>query len=50
MIPIPELKPQYLGCLVSGLTASMALDKIGEVKPGESVLITAAAGGTGDSS
>lgn len=48
VIPVPELKPQYLGCLVSGLTASMALDLVGEIKQGETVLITAAAGGTGE--
>jgi len=33
--------------LVSGLTASLALDFIGEIKPTDTVLVTAAAGGTG---
>ena len=33
--------------LVSGLTASIALEQVGEVKEGETVLVTAAAGGTG---
>ncbi|XP_054153339.1 prostaglandin reductase-3-like [Oppia nitens] len=47
VIPIPELKPKYLTSLVSGLTASIALDRSGHIKKGETVLITAAAGGTG---
>lgn len=32
---------------MNGLTASIALDKTGQIKAGEKVLITAAAGGTG---
>ena len=65
VIPIPQLKPDYLGCLVSGLTAGIALDQVynqmvcvfrlnycfdkkcGEIKSGDKVFITAAAGGTG---
>ncbi|CAG2104146.1 unnamed protein product, partial [Medioppia subpectinata] len=47
VIPVPELKPDYLTLLVSGLTASIGLDKRGLIKEGEKVLITAAAGGTG---
>ncbi|KAK3583298.1 hypothetical protein CHS0354_011189 [Potamilus streckersoni] len=46
-IPIPDLKPDYLPFLVSGCTAAIALDKVGDIKPGETVLVTAAAGGTG---
>ena len=46
-IPVPECDPHYLPLMVSGLTASLALDKVGELKEGEKVLITAAAGGTG---
>ena len=47
MIPIPELKPNYIVTNVNGLTASLALDKAGRIQPGDKVLITAAAGGTG---
>lgn len=46
-IPIPTLKPEYVPLLVSGLTASLSLEKMGELKKGEKVLVTAAAGGTG---
>ena len=44
---MPELKPNYLIAYVNGLTASIALDKAGRIQKGEKVLITAAAGGTG---
>ncbi|XP_011270497.1 zinc-binding alcohol dehydrogenase domain-containing protein 2, variant [Capsaspora owczarzaki ATCC 30864] len=44
---VPSLDPAYLTCLVSGLTASIALEECGEIKNGEKVLVTAAAGGTG---
>lgn len=47
LIPIPELKPQYLAALVTGLTATIGLDCSAGIKPGDKVLITAAAGGTG---
>ena len=47
LIPVPELNPKYLSILVNGLTASIGLDKAGHIKAGEKVLITAAAGGTG---
>jgi hypothetical protein len=33
--------------MVSGLTASIALEEVGEMSSGETVLVTAAAGGTG---
>lgn len=46
-VPIPELKPAYLPFMLSGNTAAISLDKVGEIKPGETVLVTAAAGGTG---
>ncbi len=45
--PLPEAKPEYVALLVSGLTAALALDKVGEIRSGETVLVTAAAGGTG---
>lgn len=46
-IPTPNLDPQYLTFLVSGLTASIALEKVGQLQKGDTVLVTAAAGGTG---
>ncbi|XP_065835630.1 prostaglandin reductase-3-like [Oscarella lobularis] len=48
VIPLPDLRPEYVPLLVSGLTASIALEKVGEIKSGETVLVTAAAGGTGN--
>ena len=46
-IPLPDCTPTYLPLLLSGLTASVALQCVGEVKEGDKVLVTAAAGGTG---
>ncbi|XP_068717355.1 prostaglandin reductase-3-like isoform X2 [Montipora capricornis] len=45
--PLPRVDPAYVSLLISGLTASIALEKVGEAKSKETVLITAAAGGTG---
>lgn len=45
--PVPELDPKYLVLFVNGLTASIGLDRAGHVQNGEKVLVTAAAGGTG---
>ncbi|ESO99105.1 hypothetical protein LOTGIDRAFT_201415 [Lottia gigantea] len=47
VIPLPSLKAEFLPLILSGLTASISLDKVGEIKSGETVLVTAAAGGTG---
>ena len=47
VFPIPELDPGYLPLLISGATASLSLATLGELKSGENVLVTAAAGGTG---
>ncbi|KAG8195210.1 hypothetical protein JTE90_027953 [Oedothorax gibbosus] len=47
VFPIPEATPRYLTMLVSGLTAAISLDKSGRITAGETVIITAAAGGTG---
>ena len=44
---LPREDPSYLSLLVSGCTASIALERAGEVKKGDKVLVTAAAGGTG---
>jgi NADPH-dependent curcumin reductase CurA len=46
-IPVPEASPEVLSIFVSGLTASIALREVGRVGEGETVLVTAAAGGTG---
>lgn len=44
---VNEPKPEYLSMMVSGLTASLGLYLVGEMKSEETVLVTAAAGGTG---
>ena len=46
-IPVPEATPEALSVVVSGLTASIALGVTGNMHTGETVLVTAAAGGTG---
>lgn len=46
-VPVPAARPEYLTLLVSGATAYIALKRLGELSPGETVLVTAAAGGTG---
>jgi len=47
LIPVPSLDPALMSIVLSGLTASIALKEEGDLKPGETVLVTAAAGGTG---
>lgn len=44
---IPEALPEYVGLAISGLTACAMLEQTGDIKEGETVLITAAAGGAG---
>lgn len=44
---VPQPTPEVLSIVVSGLTASIALNEVGEMKSDETVLVTAAAGGTG---
>jgi NADPH:quinone reductase-like Zn-dependent oxidoreductase len=46
-LPIPGPEAEGVALMTSGLTASLALHEVGEIKPGEVVLVTAAAGGTG---
>jgi len=41
------MRPEYLGILISGLTASIALTESGRMTKGETVLVTAAMGGAG---
>jgi len=44
---IPEATPEYVGLRISGLTACAMLEQTGRLQSGETVLITAAAGGAG---
>ncbi|KXZ55591.1 hypothetical protein GPECTOR_2g1141 [Gonium pectorale] len=46
-LPVPRVAPEVVALLTSGLTASIALEEAGRIKAGETVLVTAAAGGTG---
>lgn len=46
-VPVPAVKPEFLTLLVSGATAFIALKRLGDLAKGETVLVTAAAGGTG---
>lgn len=46
-IRVPEPSPEALSIMVSGLTASIALQEVGEIQHDDTVLVTAAAGGTG---
>lgn len=46
-VRVPSVKPEFLTLLVSGATAYIALKRLGDLTPGETVLVTAAAGGTG---
>lgn len=43
----PEAKPEWLALASTGVSALVALEQIGEIKPGETVAISAAAGGLG---
>ncbi|MCB9450773.1 MAG: zinc-binding dehydrogenase [Anaerolineaceae bacterium] len=45
--PVPEATPEVLSLGLSGATASIGLNVTGEMKNDETVLVTAAAGGTG---
>lgn len=44
---IPRAMPDYLAVVPTGISALVALEQIAELKPGETVVITAAAGGLG---
>lgn len=46
-VSVPAEKPEFLTLLVSGATAYIALKRLGDLAQGETVLVTAAAGGTG---
>lgn len=47
VIPVPESSPEILALVVSGVTAALGLNTVGEMRSGETILVTAAAGGTG---
>jgi len=47
LLPVPRPDPEVVAMLTSGLTASISLQKAGQMTSGEVVLVTAAAGGTG---
>lgn len=46
-VPVAEATPDWLALGSTGVSAAMALGHIGEAKPGETVAISAAAGGLG---
>jgi NADPH-dependent curcumin reductase CurA len=47
LVPMPEITPEAMTLCLSGVTASIGLYVTGEMKSGQTVLVTAAAGGTG---
>uniref|UniRef100_A0A0C9S9S3 TSA: Wollemia nobilis Ref_Wollemi_Transcript_6723_2396 transcribed RNA sequence n=1 Tax=Wollemia nobilis TaxID=56998 RepID=A0A0C9S9S3_9CONI len=47
LIPVPKPDPEVVAMLTSGLTASIGLEQAGKMESGQTVLVTAAAGGTG---
>ena len=44
---VPEATSEYVGLRISALTACAMLEQTGKLQPGETVLVTAAAGGAG---
>ncbi|XP_044150744.1 prostaglandin reductase 3 [Bufo gargarizans] len=46
-VPVPVVKPELLTLLISGTTAYISLKEFGYLSEGKKVLVTAAAGGTG---
>lgn len=44
---IPSASPEYLAVVPTGISALIALERVADLKPGETVVITAAAGGLG---
>nr|GME11018.1 probable quinone oxidoreductase [Ipomoea batatas] len=47
ILPVARPDPEIIAMLTSGLTASIALEKVAQMESGKVVLVTAAAGGTG---
>ena len=48
VIPVPEVSREILALIPSGVSAMLALERVGEMTSGETVCITAAAGGLGN--
>ncbi len=48
VIPIPAASPEVLALIPSGVSALLALEQVGQLREGETVCITAAAGGLGN--
>lgn len=48
LIPVPNVSGELISLLTVGLAASIGLKTVGEMKSNETVLVTAAAGGTGN--
>lgn len=48
VIPVPDASPQILALIPSGVSALLALERVGEMTTGEIVCVTAAAGGLGN--
>ncbi|KAJ4716331.1 Zinc-binding alcohol dehydrogenase domain-containing protein 2 [Melia azedarach] len=47
ILPVSRPDPEVVAMLTSGLTASIALEKVGQMESRKKMLVTAAAGGTG---
>ncbi|KAI3675295.1 hypothetical protein L1987_84884 [Smallanthus sonchifolius] len=47
ILPVTRPDPEVVAMLTSGLTASISLEKAAQMESGKTVLVTAAAGGTG---
>lgn len=48
VIAMPDTRPETLALVPSGVSASLALERVGEMAAGDTVCITAAAGGLGN--
>jgi NADPH-dependent curcumin reductase CurA len=46
-VPVPSSDPEWLALASTGVSALLALEQVGEAKPGETVAVSAAAGGLG---
>lgn len=47
VFPVPEVTPEVISAFIVGITASVGLKETGVLRCGETVLVTAAAGGVG---
>lgn len=46
-VNVPDARPEWLVLASTGVSALVAMEQIGEIKPGETVAVSAAAGGLG---